>query len=183
MKAWRSYQVITTIVVGIIGLIAFFVWGKTDYLPRFLFWLYSLILPSTEAFTSIAFPLVPMHLFKNRNYVILMACSTLGSMIFYALSIIWPQQIAVLFQVSPEDIGWISVSFSRARRMNLSRTKAMGTGHYHGWSHCRRSHRSSNSKADRTYQMAASDGLRIFHCLYRGHGIRHFTYQGYGYCF
>jgi hypothetical protein len=27
-KAWRSYQVITTIVVGGVGLIVFFCWGK-----------------------------------------------------------------------------------------------------------------------------------------------------------
>jgi hypothetical protein len=45
-----------------------------------------------------------------------MACSALGPMIFYALSIIWPQQIVVLFGASPDDAGWISVSLFKLRR-------------------------------------------------------------------
>ncbi|KAL4804326.1 fungal trichothecene efflux pump [Aspergillus unguis] len=88
---WASYEVIVTIVVGGVGLICFFLW---------------------ETFARLEFPLVPVYLLKNRNYDVLMACSTLGSMIFYALSVIWPQQIEVLFNASADDIGWISCTIN-----------------------------------------------------------------------
>ena len=39
-------------------------------------------------------PLMPLHLFKNRNYVALSTISGVGAMIFYALNLIYPQQIA-----------------------------------------------------------------------------------------
>jgi hypothetical protein len=63
-----------------------------------------------ERFTTLGEPLIPLYLFKNRNYVCLMIVASVGSMIFYALAIVWPQQIAALYGASQEATGWISVS-------------------------------------------------------------------------
>jgi hypothetical protein len=54
-------------------------------------------------------PLVPLYLFKSWNYLALVAVSSVGSMIFYAVSIVWPQQIALPYNTSSDTTGWISV--------------------------------------------------------------------------
>jgi hypothetical protein len=36
--------------------------------------------------------------------------SGVGVMIFFALNVVWPQQIAILYNTSPETTGWVSVS-------------------------------------------------------------------------
>jgi len=57
---------------------------------------------------------MPLYLFKNRNYVALMVVASVGSMIFYALNIVWPQQIAAVYGKSVETTGWMSVRMSEA---------------------------------------------------------------------
>jgi hypothetical protein len=53
--------------------------------------------------------LIPMRLLKNLNYVTLMICSSMGVMVFYALSIVWPQQIVAIFSKTGTTVGWLSV--------------------------------------------------------------------------
>lgn len=65
-----------------------------------------------ERFSKVKHPLVPIYLLKNRNFVTLMTCSTVGSMVFYSLNIIWPQQIGALFDSTPSEIGWISCTLT-----------------------------------------------------------------------
>ncbi len=51
-----------------------------------------------------------MHLFRNRNYVALLIFNSVGSMIFFALNIVYPTQLSALFGATPNAIGWLSVS-------------------------------------------------------------------------
>lgn len=62
-----------------------------------------------ENLSSLKNPLIPPHLLKNRNYVTLMLCSSMGVMVFYALSIVWPQQIVAIFDKTGTTVGWMSV--------------------------------------------------------------------------
>jgi hypothetical protein len=55
-------------------------------------------------------PLLPMHLFKIRNYVVAVIVGTVGQMVYYALNVLWPQQISSLYTTDNAMIGWMSVS-------------------------------------------------------------------------
>lgn len=54
-------------------------------------------------------PLMPLHLFKNRKFVTLSIISAVGTMIFYALNIIYPQQAAAVWGQSITEVGWSTV--------------------------------------------------------------------------
>jgi hypothetical protein len=62
-----------------------------------------------ENLSGVKSPLIPMHLLKNLNYVTLMTCSSIGVMVFYALSVVWPQQIVAIFGKTGTTVGWMSV--------------------------------------------------------------------------
>lgn len=51
----------------------------------------------------------PLRLFKNRNFVCLLFCSAFGSMVFYALCILYPEQILVVWGKPVGKFGWYSV--------------------------------------------------------------------------
>lgn len=55
-------------------------------------------------------PLIPMYLFKIRNYDVAVIVGSVGQMSFYALNVIWPQQITNLYTTDNIKIGWMSVS-------------------------------------------------------------------------
>jgi hypothetical protein len=57
-------------------------------------------------------PLLPMHLFKIRNYVVAVIVGTVGQMVYYSLNVLWPQQISSLYTTNNAMIGWTSVSCS-----------------------------------------------------------------------
>lgn len=42
-------------------------------------------------------PLVPMNLFKITNYNVAVIVGSVGQMSFYALNVIWPQQVTNLY--------------------------------------------------------------------------------------
>ncbi len=63
-------------------------------------------------FAGVRHPLVPMYLFRNRNYVALTVVCSVGSMIFYALNIVYPTQLSALFGATPNQTGWLSVSLT-----------------------------------------------------------------------
>ncbi|EXJ76265.1 uncharacterized protein A1O5_00773 [Cladophialophora psammophila CBS 110553] len=88
---WHSGKVIATIVVGAVVLIIFVFW---------------------EYFGKPALPLLPLRLFRSRNFVCLLACSCLGSMVFYALSILYPEQLSIVFGKSPSQTGWYSCTIT-----------------------------------------------------------------------
>lgn len=73
---WKSGYVIGTIVAGFIGLVAFVLW---------------------ELYAPLKEPLVPMHLFRNGGWNAATILSGLGASVYYALAIVWPNMIAVLY--------------------------------------------------------------------------------------
>lgn len=73
---WKSGYVIGSIVSGFVGLVVFVLW---------------------ESFANLKEPLVPMHLFKNGSWVAATILSGLGASVYYALAIVWPSMVAVLY--------------------------------------------------------------------------------------
>lgn len=46
-------------------------------------------------------PLVPMHLFRSRDYCVLTVVSAVGGMLYYSLNVIYPTMIIALFTTDP----------------------------------------------------------------------------------
>ncbi|EXJ71824.1 uncharacterized protein A1O5_05634 [Cladophialophora psammophila CBS 110553] len=88
---WRSAQCIVTIVLGGIGMISIGFW---DYFAR-----------PRHAF-------LPLMLLGNWNYMLLTVCSCAASMVFYALSILWPQQLVAVFGLSSGAAGWTACTLT-----------------------------------------------------------------------
>jgi hypothetical protein len=56
-------------------------------------------------------PFIPRRLIKNRNYIALTCCGCVGTMIYFSLNILWPNQITALgYGTTNIQIGWLSVS-------------------------------------------------------------------------
>ena len=70
--AWKSAQVIATVVTGFLALVAFV--------------LYEALMPLKE-------PLVPMYLFKNIPWVSAMMVVALDASVYYAFAIVWPTMV------------------------------------------------------------------------------------------
>ncbi|KAF2007662.1 siderophore iron transporter, partial [Amniculicola lignicola CBS 123094] len=90
---WKSGKIIALLIVGCLGLIAFF--------------LYEIFMPLEQ-------PLLPMQLFKIRNYWIAVLIGSIAQMSYYALNIFWPQQCTVLFTTNNITIGWLSCTTGAA---------------------------------------------------------------------
>lgn len=73
---WASAQVIATMIIGFLGVVAFVCW---------------------EIFAKLEEPLLPMHLFRNLRWVVACVLLGLGASIYYAMAVIWPQMVAVLY--------------------------------------------------------------------------------------
>ncbi|OAG09823.1 MFS general substrate transporter [Paraphaeosphaeria sporulosa] len=87
---WKSAHVISTMVVGGLVLIAFALW---------------------ECFAPLKEPLLPMHLFKNVAWVVACVLLGIGAMIYYAMAIVWPSMVAVLYTDdggASMYAGWLS---------------------------------------------------------------------------
>ncbi|KAF2122211.1 fungal trichothecene efflux pump [Lophiotrema nucula] len=86
---WNSAHVIATVVVGFASLVAFFVW---------------------EAYGNLKEPLLPMHLLKNMKWNVTVLLWALGAAIYYALAILWPSMVAVLYSSGHGVMwaGWVS---------------------------------------------------------------------------
>ena len=50
-----------------------------------------------ECYADLKEPLLPMHLFKNFAWVVACVLLGIGALVYYALSVIWPQMVSVLF--------------------------------------------------------------------------------------
>ncbi|KAL1895421.1 hypothetical protein Sste5346_005227 [Sporothrix stenoceras] len=73
---WKSASTIASIVVGAVTLIIFVLW---------------------EIYAPLREPLIPMHLFKNVEWVAACVLLGLGAGVYYAFAIIWPAQAAVMY--------------------------------------------------------------------------------------
>jgi hypothetical protein len=89
LHPWGSAHVISTIVVGFLSLVSFFVY---------------------EAYAGLKEPLLPMHLLKNMPWNITVLLWALGAAIYYALAILWPTMVATLYSPGHGVMwaGWMS---------------------------------------------------------------------------
>jgi hypothetical protein len=53
-------------------------------------------------------PLLPVSLFKIRNYSIAVAVGSIGQMSYYALNVLWPMQVTSLYSTDVITVGWFS---------------------------------------------------------------------------
>lgn len=84
---WKSPQCISTLVIGVVVLVTFV--------------LYEVYMPLPE-------PLLPMKLFKIRNFWIAVVVGSVGQMSFYALNVLWPTHITALYTKQNMTVGWMS---------------------------------------------------------------------------
>ncbi|KAJ5937122.1 hypothetical protein N7466_003572 [Penicillium verhagenii] len=87
--AWSSAHVVAVLVVGFVSLTAF-----TLY----------------EIFVPLRQPVLPMSLLKNRGYSATVGSALVGNMVFFALSLLWPQEIEALFTTDNIKSGWLSIT-------------------------------------------------------------------------
>jgi hypothetical protein len=73
---WKDARTLSFLIVGIISLIGFVLW---------------------EIFAPLKEPLLPIHLFKKFSWVAAIINLGLGASVYYAMAIIWPQMVAVLY--------------------------------------------------------------------------------------
>ncbi|KAF2101751.1 MFS general substrate transporter [Rhizodiscina lignyota] len=86
---WKSAHVIACIIIGFLLLVAFFLY---------------------EAYMPLKEPLLPMHLMKNRGWLVLILIWSIGASVYYAFAIIWPDMITGLYAEGHGHIwaGWAS---------------------------------------------------------------------------
>jgi len=84
---WDSKEVLCTLIFGIGTLIGFGFW---------------------EAYSGHESPLIPMSLFKNIKYDAIVACASIGAMVYYSMTVLWPTLIGALFTTDVTEVGWLS---------------------------------------------------------------------------
>ncbi|KIW17684.1 hypothetical protein PV08_04879 [Exophiala spinifera] len=89
--AWHSAKVIATLTVGGVTFITFVLW---------------------EYYADPAVPVFPLKLFKSRNFVCILFCSAMGAMLFYALSITYPEETVLLYRQPENKSGWYASSMT-----------------------------------------------------------------------
>lgn len=85
---WKSAQVISTLVIGGVCLVALA--------------LYEVLVPLKE-------PLIPVHLFKNSGWVIANLLLATSASVYYAGALLWPSMVAGIYATdSMMRTGWLS---------------------------------------------------------------------------
>ncbi|KAL1986822.1 hypothetical protein VTN96DRAFT_5475 [Rasamsonia emersonii] len=84
---WDSSHVIATLVVGFVSLVAFVLY---------------------EVFAHPEQPLLPTKILKNKNYLAVSVASCVGTMIYFSMNVLWPQEIAVLYPSDAVEAGWLA---------------------------------------------------------------------------
>ncbi|KJR86299.1 uncharacterized protein SPSK_02313 [Sporothrix schenckii 1099-18] len=84
MYPWQSAHVIVTVVVGVVLLAGFFAW---------------------EIYMPLKEPLLPVHLLRNRDWLVCILMWSIGASVYYAFAVIWPDMIRALY-ADQHDILW-----------------------------------------------------------------------------
>ncbi|KAE8146978.1 siderophore iron transporter [Aspergillus avenaceus] len=87
--AWSSSHVVAVLVIGFVSLIAFV--------------LYEIFMPLEQ-------PLLPMSLLRDRGYSATVGSAIVGNMVYFSMSLLWPQAIGALFTTDTIKTGWLSSS-------------------------------------------------------------------------
>jgi len=100
---WGSYQVLLTLIFGILTLTGLIFYGKLSLITNLHF-----INTLPEAYIVRQTALIPIHLFKNIGYDAIVGCATIGAMVYYSLSVLWPTIIFQVYTTSSITIGFQS---------------------------------------------------------------------------
>ncbi|KAF4924399.1 Trichothecene efflux pump TRI12 [Colletotrichum viniferum] len=84
---WASAEVLCTLLIGIATLAAFAIY---------------------EGFFCKVQPLMPPRMFKNIGFVAIIAIATVGAMVYYSLTVLWPTIIGSIYTTDSMKIGWQS---------------------------------------------------------------------------
>lgn len=99
------------------ALILFALWGTLNYnslFSAFFWYIREKKYTNTrvaESFAPIEEPFLPTKLLKNVNYVAVCIAASVGTMIYFSMNVLWPQQIHALYTTDPVKAGWLAVSF------------------------------------------------------------------------
>ncbi|KIH87497.1 siderophore iron transporter [Sporothrix brasiliensis 5110] len=63
-----------------------------------------------ETYVPLTQPILPVKLLKNRAYVAIVIVACIGQMAYFALAILWPEQISNLYTTDNITIGWMSLT-------------------------------------------------------------------------
>ena len=84
---WQSAHVLSTIIVGFSIFSFFFVY---------------------EAYLCKGQPIMPTRLFHNIGYVAVVSVATIGAMVYYSMTVLWPTVIGTVYTTDVKEIGWQS---------------------------------------------------------------------------
>ncbi|KIH94343.1 siderophore iron transporter [Sporothrix brasiliensis 5110] len=84
---WASVQTLCTLLIGFATIVAFVIW---------------------EAYFCKVQPLMPPRLFKNKGFVGIVIVATIGAMIYYSMTVLWPTIVGTLYTTDSLQIGWQS---------------------------------------------------------------------------
>ncbi|KAJ0121963.1 trichothecene efflux pump [Diaporthe amygdali] len=87
MYPWVSAEVLCTLLIGVATLAAFAVY---------------------EGFFCKVQPLMPPRMFRNVGFVAIVAVATIGAMVYFSLTVLWPTIIGTLYTTDVMQIGWQS---------------------------------------------------------------------------
>ena len=68
-----------------------------------------MLITSTEIWLEkTSTPLIPPRLFKSVEYIAVVTCATVGAMIYYSMTVLWPTIIGTVYTTNVVTIGWQS---------------------------------------------------------------------------
>lgn len=62
----------------------------------------------SEGFFCKTQPLMPPRMFKNIGFVAITTLATLGAMVYYSLTVLWPTIISTVYTTNVTEVGWQS---------------------------------------------------------------------------
>lgn len=105
-------MVIGTFVGGLVLFFLFTLYGTRTHPDLTL-----KLIVEIEIYVPLEAPLLPMKLFKIRNFVVAVIVGSVAQMSYYSLNVLWPTQITSLYTRDNGIVGWMSVSSSFTCRL------------------------------------------------------------------
>ncbi|KAL2758430.1 hypothetical protein ACRALDRAFT_2133342 [Sodiomyces alcalophilus JCM 7366] len=87
MYPWASPETLCTLLIGVATIVAFVVY---------------------EAYFCKVKPLMPPRMFRNIGFSAIVTIATIGSMVYYSLTVLWPVIIGSIYTTDSMEIGWQS---------------------------------------------------------------------------
>lgn len=102
---WKSAAVICTTVIGGLLIVVLGFYGMSFCLVQEM-----PLTGHTESWISSRgrSALIPPRLFKNSGYVAVVSCATIGAMVYYSMTVLWPTIIGTVYTANVKAIGWQS---------------------------------------------------------------------------